>query len=153
MQRLRQKKGFTLIELLAVIVILSVIMLVAGQNVFKILDDAERGTFRTEFLEFLNSAQIAAQMDVMNGVITASDHDKCYSYDDLSGGGTKEGYFDYKEGYEGSVLVDYQNGHFTITGWLSSSKYKIENKNESVTTKDVVDANATAASNTCAGKG
>lgn len=149
----RLKKGFTLIELLAVIVILSVIMLVAGQNVFKILDDAEKGAFRTEFLDFLNSAQIAAQMDVMNGVITARNHEKCYSYEELSGGGDEEGYFDYKEGYNGSVFVDYENGKFTISGWFSSSKYKIENENESVTTEDITDANGTSASSNCAGKG
>ena len=67
-----KRKGFTLIELLAVIVILAVIMLVAGQNVFGIMGEAEKGSFRNEFLSFLDSAATAAQFDIMNGVISSS---------------------------------------------------------------------------------
>ena len=142
----RLKRGFTLIELLAVIVILAVIMLVAGQNVFKILDDAQKGAFRTEFLDFLNSAQLAAQMDVMNGKLTASNPSKCYSYQQLT---EEYGYYDQKSGYNGSVQVYYTNGNFTISGWLSSSQYMITDANDTVTTDDIDDANGASASATC----
>ena len=56
----KNNKGFTLIELLAVIVILAILMLVASTNVFNILDNARRGSFRTEFLALLQSAQTTA---------------------------------------------------------------------------------------------
>ena len=61
------QKGFTLIELLAVIVILAILMLVASTNVFNILENARRGSFRTEFLSMLEAAQTTASIDLMNG--------------------------------------------------------------------------------------
>ena len=141
------KKGFTLIELLAVIVILAVIMLVAGQNVFKILDDAEKGAFKTEFIDFLNAAQLASQMDVMNGKITASSPTKCYSYQDLT---QTYGYYDAKDGYNGSVKVTYKNGSYTITGWMNSTKYIINEKDQNVTTDtDIQQSNGAIASTSC----
>lgn len=138
-----KRRGFTLIELLAVIVILAVIMLVAGQNVFGIMGKAEKGSFRNEFLSFLDAASTAAQFDIMNGEISASKNTKCYSLSDLAD------YFDQKEGYTGSVSVMYSNGNYTIKGWLSSTKYIIEDKDDSLTTDDVADSDGQAASTTC----
>ncbi len=138
-----KRKGFTLIELLAVIVILAVIMLVAGQNVFGIMGEAEKGSFRNEFLSFLDSAATAAQFDIMNGNISASKNTKCYSMTDL------ENYFELKDGYTGSVSVTYSNGQYSISGWMSSTKYIIENKDDSLTTGDVLDSDGRAASTTC----
>lgn len=138
-----KRKGFTLIELLAVIVILAVIMLVAGQNVFGIMGEAEKGSFRNEFLSFLDSAATAAQFDIMNGNISASKNTKCYSMTDL------ENYFELKDGYTGSVSVTYSNGQYSISGWMSSTKYIIENKDDSLTTDDVLDSDGRAASTTC----
>ena len=138
-----KRKGFTLIELLAVIVILAVIMLVAGQNVFGIMGEAEKGSFRNEFLSFLDSAATAAQFDIMNGNISASKNTKCYSMTDL------ENYFELKDGYTGSVSVTYSNGQYSISGWMSSTKYIIENKDDSLTTDDVLESDGRAASTTC----
>lgn len=138
-----KRKGFTLIELLAVIVILAVIMLVAGQNVFGIMGEAEKGSFRNEFLSFLDSASTAAQFDIMNGNISASKNTKCYSMADL------ENYFELKDGYTGSVSVTYSNGQYSISGWMSSTKYIIENKDDSLTTDDVLDSDGRTASTTC----
>lgn len=141
-----KKNGFTLIELLAVIVILAVIMLVAGQNVFGILGDAEKGAFRTEFIDFLNSAQVAAQMDIMNGKISAGNPKRCYTYTDLT---EDYGYYTAKDGYNGSVQVIYNNGDFEIHGWLSSSKYIASNKDKNLTTDDISDSNGATASTDC----
>ena len=58
-------------------------------------------------------------------------------------------YFDQKEGYTGSVSVMYSNGNYTIKGWLSSTKYIIEDKDDSLTTDDVADSDGRAASTTC----
>ena len=134
-----KRKGFTLIELLAVIVILAVIMLVAGQNVFGIMGKAEKGSFRNEFLSFLDSASTAVQFDIMNGVINASNNSHCYDMADL------ENYFEQKDGYTGRVMVTYDNGTFTIKGWMSSGKYIIEDQDDSLTTDDVLDADGKVA--------
>ncbi len=138
-----KRKGFTLIELLAVIVILAVIMLVAGQNVFGIMGEAEKGSFRNEFLSFLDAASTAAQFDIMNGNISASKNTKCYAMSDLGN------YFELKDGYTGSVSVTYSNGQYSISGWMSSTKYLIENKDDSLTTDDVLDSDGRTASTTC----
>ena len=118
-------------------------MLVAGQNVFGIMGEAEKGSFRNEFLSFLDSAATAAQFDIMNGNISASKNTKCYSMTDL------ENYFELKDGYTGSVSVTYSNGQYSISGWMSSTKYIIENKDDSLTTDDVLDSDGRAASTTC----
>ena len=137
------KKGFTLIELLAVIVILTIIMLIAGQNIFGIMGEAEKGAFRTEFLSFLDSAQTAAQFDIMNGVINASNGGKCYAMSDLVD------YFEQKDGYNGSVRVDYDNGSYTITGWFYNTKYMIDQKDKTLTTADVQDLGTTTGFDQC----
>ena len=140
---IRLKKGFTLIELLAVIVILAIIMLIAGQNIFGIMGEAEKGAFRTEFLSFLDSAQTAAQFDIMNGVINASNGGKCYAMSDLAD------YFEQKDGYNGSVRVDYDNGIYTITGWFYNTKYMIDQKDKTLTTADVQDLGTTTGFDQC----
>ncbi len=144
MKRMKMvKKGFTLIELLAVIVILAIIMLIAGQNIFGIMGEAEKGAFRTEFLSFLDSAQTAAQFDIMNGVINASNGGKCYAMSDLAD------YFEQKDGYNGSVRVDYDNGSYTITGWFYNTKYMIDQKDKTLTTADVQDLGTTTGFDQC----
>jgi len=139
-----KKKGFTLIELLAVIVILAIIMLVAGSNVFGILGDAEKNSFRTEFLSLLENAQTKASLDLMNGTISGSHRTVCYEDNDL------DNYFDQKgKDYTYSVLVTYNNGRLDISGWMSSDKYKIENKDNTVASGDVLDNNGTPVTTTC----
>ena len=144
---MKNKKGFTLIELLAVIVILAILMLVAGANVFGILDEARKGSFRTEFLELLNAAQTKAQVDIMNGVIegTGANNTKCYSIADLAT------YFDNRNNYEGSVKVTYTNGVLNITGWMSGAQHMIINQNDQLQTTDVeaVTADGKTNINTC----
>ena len=141
-----KKNGFTLIELLAVIVILAVIMLVKHMSSVWILGDAEKGAFRTEFIDFLNSAQVAAQMDIMNGKISAGNPKRCYTYTELT---EDYGYYTAKDGYNGSVQVIYNNGDFEIHGWLSSSKYIASNKDKNLTTDDISDSNGATASTDC----
>ena len=118
------KKGFTLIELLAVIVILAVLALVASTNVFNILDNARRGSFRTEFLSLLEAAQTTAQVDMMNGNLTQATNQVCYSLT--------------KNNYSGSVLVtlDAASGSLTLKGWLAGSYYTIRNGNTSITNQE-----------------
>ncbi len=139
--RIREnKKGFTLIELLAVIVILAILMLVAGTSVFDILNDAEKGAFRTEFLGLLESAQTRASMDLLDGTLSGKNRTKCYKATDLS--------FDDKgKGYVYSVEVTLNSdGSLNITGWMNSNKYKIENKGVQVTKGDVTQIESDIAS-------
>ena len=144
----KNKKGFTLIELLAVIVILAILMLVAGANVFGILDEARKGSFRTEFLELLNAAQTKAQVDIMNGVIegTGPNNTRCYSIADLAT------YFDNKNNYEGSVKVTYTNGQLTIKGFMAGNQHMVNNKDDTLETTDVLAVTETGTENinTCA---
>lgn len=131
------KKGFTLIELLAVIVILAVLALVASTNVFNILDNARRGSFRTEFLSLLEAAQTTAQVDMMNGNLTQATNQVCYS---LTKDGTSslDKNYDNKNNYSGSVLVtlDAASGSLTLKGWLAGSYYTIKNGNTSITNQE-----------------
>lgn len=141
---LKENKGFTLIELLAVIVILAVIMLVAGSNVFNIIADARRGTFRTEFLSLIQAANTKAQLDIMNGEFAGASS-KCYNITDIS-------QWDNKNKYVGSVLVSKDaNGILTFKGWMSSSEFIITNKDTTLKndSTDIAAAAGKTASTIC----
>ncbi len=139
-----KKKGFTLIELLAVIVVLAIIMLVAGSNVFGILGDAEKSSFRNEFISLLDQAQTKASMDLMDGTINGSRRTVCYNDNSL------DDYFDQKgKDYTYSVLVTYNNGKLEIKGWMSSDKYKVENSDNTLIKGDVKDNNGGSVSTNC----
>ena len=138
-----KNRGFTLVELLAVIVILAILMLAASSNVFGILDNAQKGSFRTEFLQLLESAQTKAQIDLMNGAITGSDNTKCYTMDQLGE------YFDNKGGYTGKVSVVYSAGKLELTGSMSSDKYKITDKGSNLITDNVEANNSGKIAYTC----
>lgn len=144
---LNDNKGFTLIELLAVIVILAVLMLVAGSNVFTIITDARRGTFRTEFISLINTASTKAQLDIMNGKLQGK-ATACYKISDIT-------QWDNKNGYVGSVYVEKSaDGKLTFTGWMSSSEFLIEAKSSGLdnSATDIPAANGVKASENCAGK-
>ena len=128
------KKGFTLIELLAVIVILAVLALVASTNVFNILDNARRGSFRTEFLSLLEAAQTTAQIDMMNGKLTQKDNKICYS---LQESPLKDNY-DNKNKYNGSVSVTLNaaTGQIDMVGWLSGNYFTITGGTSSIENKE-----------------
>lgn len=138
-----KNRGFTLVELLAVIVILAILMLAASSNVFGILDNAQKGSFRTEFLQLLESAQTKAQIDLMNGVITGSSNTKCYTMEDLSS------YFDNKGKYTGKVTVVYSAGNLTLTGSMSSDKYKITDQGSDLKTDNVEENKSGKITYTC----
>lgn len=130
------KKGFTLIELLAVIVILAVLALVASTNVFNILDNARRGSFRTEFLSLLEAAQTTASIDLMNNEFDhVSKTQKCYVLSSKKTGSTNKlnNNYDNKNGYKGSVLVTYDDtGSFILKGWLNGSYFEIDEKDNNI---------------------
>lgn len=132
------KKGFTLIELLAVIVILAVLALVASTNVFNILDNARRGSFRTEFLSLLEAAQTTASIDLMNnGFDHASNTTKYYKLGETTGINSLGNNYDNKNGYVGCVKVVYKaEGDFEITGWLKGNYFAIDNKNRDLKNND-----------------
>ena len=139
------KKGFTLIELLAVIVILAILMLVASTNVFNILDNARRGSFRTEFLALLQSAQTTASMDMMDGTLSQTNNSICYKIGDSKFNQN----FDNKNNYKGSVLVTLQSdGSLVLKGWLSGNYFTIKDKGEGIqNNSDDIPATTTADEN------
>ena len=118
----KNNKGFTLIELLAVIVILAILMLVASTNVFNILDNARRGSFRTEFLSLLQAAQTTASMELMDGTLSQTNKQVCYVIDD----GKLADNFSNNGDYTGSVLVTLNaDGSLTTKGWMRSNYYTV----------------------------
>ena len=150
----KNNKGFTLIELLAVIVILAILMLVASTNVFNILDNARRGSFRTEFLALLQSAQTTASMELMDGTLSQTNNQVCYVIDD----GKLADNFSNNGDYTGSVLVTLEaDGSLTTKGWMRSDNYTVKDKDDSIPNdKDNIpassDADATGVDN-CGGVG
>lgn len=60
---LKKNKGFTLIELLAVIVILSIIMVIAVPIVIKNLEDAKKGSFKSDAMGILNAIDYKLTLD------------------------------------------------------------------------------------------
>ena len=152
-QLLKKTDGFTLIELLAVIVILAVVMLLAGSNVFNVMGDARKGAFRTEFLGLLDSAQLRAQADMMygKGLVKAGDS-VCYCIGATCTGDGKTllTEFDNKGNYTGSVSVTLNSGGtLTITGWMNSSAFITSNQDISIDKEDITDYTGTAASISC----
>ena len=149
----KNNKGFTLIELLAVIVILAILMLVASTNVFNILDNARRGSFRTEFLTLLESAETTASMDLMNGTLSQTNNTKCYVIDQSP---LKEN-FSNNGGYTGSVLVTLEtDGSLTTKGWMRSNYYTVTSKTDSIQNNETDipasnDENNTTDITTCGG--
>ena len=149
----KNNKGFTLIELLAVIVILAILMLVASTNIFNILDNARRGSFRTEFLTLLESAETTASMDLMNGTLSQTNNTKCYVIDQSP---LKEN-FSNNGGYTGSVLVTLEtDGSLTTKGWMRSNYYTVTSKTDSIQNNETDipasnDENNTTDITTCGG--
>ena len=147
------KKGFTLVELLAVIVILAILMLVASTNIFNILDNARRGSFRTEFLTLLESAETTASMDLMNGTLSQTNNTKCYVIDQSP---LKEN-FSNNGNYTGSVLVTLEtDGSLTTKGWMRSNYYTVTSKTDGIQNNETDipasnDENNTTDITTCGG--
>ena len=139
------KKGFTLIELLAVIIILAVLMMLAGNSVINIMMNTRRSAFRTEFLSLLDSAQLKAQTDMLGGKeLQKGGSTVCYG-SACSAESKKLDTFDNKGGYTGSVLVtNGGSGALTFKGWMYSSSYAIEEKDSTVKddSTDVVDVSS-----------
>jgi len=151
MKKLNKKKGFTLIELLAVIVILAILMLVAGTNVFNLLGTARKGSFRTEFLGMLESAQTQVQTDMMFGKtgLNKAGDSVCYCVGDGCAS-NQLSLFDNKNNYTGSVQVTLkEDGTLDLLGWLSSASFKAENIGRDVAEDNIVDRGAAAASQKC----
>ncbi|HIQ94034.1 TPA: type II secretion system protein [Candidatus Ventrenecus stercoripullorum] len=149
----KNNKGFTLIELLAVIVILAILMLVASTNIFNILDNARRGSFRTEFLTLLESAETTASMDLMNGTLSQTNNTKCYVIDQSP---LKEN-FSNNGNYTGSVLVTLEtDGSLTTKGWMRSNYYTVTSKTDGIQNNETDipasnDENNTTDITTCGG--
>src|SRR5574344_917286 len=134
-ESLREEKGFTLIELLAVIVILAVLMVVAGTNVFGTMNQARQNSFKTEFLTLLSSAEQAASIAVVSGSLNSSHPCVTYSYDPASKApyGAKDlsmnDYFDNKGNYAYAVKVNYTSGKLVITAMMSNAEFDITGDN------------------------
>ena len=150
----KDNRGFTLIELLAVIVILAILMLVASTNIFNILDNARRGSFRTEFLTLLQSAETTASMELMDGTLSQTNRQVCYVIDQ----GKLAENFSNNGNYSGSVLVTLNaDGSLTTQGWMRSNYFTVTGATSSIeNTKDAIPATSGAESSaitTCGDQG
>lgn len=140
---LEKREGFTLIELLAVIVILAVIMLVASTSVAGVMKNAKQGTFRNEFLSFLESAQIKAGLDQMDGTtLRTPGSSKCYALSDITQFSKST-----DANYAGSVKVTKKaDNSLEYKAWLSNKEFIITNNDSGVQLSDVLDYTADASS-------
>ena len=123
MNIIENKKGFTLIELLAVIVILSIIILIAAQNVGGMTTTARKNVLASEGNILVDTAKTAYQLAVLDGSVTTGS--ACFSLAYLF----NQGLFDKgptsSPKYTGSVLVTPANGgkSYSYTFWISNSSY------------------------------
>ena len=140
------KKGFTLIELLAVIVVLALLMLVASTNIWDLLTKARKRTFRNEFLSLLESADMQASIDMMDGSkLVKNQSCYCYAIGDLST-------FTNSKNYKGNVCVwKDENGLLHLTGTMANDEYMIVEKTRDLKEEDVVSFTAIDASINAAG--
>lgn len=106
--------------------------------------DSAKTEFKTAFTNLLNSAKKAAEEDINNGNLT-NNNTKCYSYDEL----VNSNYLSKLEGYNGSVLVSYQNNQIIVSGWYSNSNYIVEDTDENISIDGINSANNRVASTTC----
>lgn len=116
------KKGFTLVELLAVIVILAVVMLIATTAVGPLMTKSRKSALGTEGVSLVDAAKTAYQAVQMQGTSTLKPtEDACFSLEYLY----QQNYFTKSsdDGYTGSVLVDYENGKYSYTFWISNGTY------------------------------
>ncbi len=119
---MRKKNGFTLVELLAVIVILAVVMLVGITVIGPIMARSQKGTLGSEGLEIINAAQLAFQTEQLTaGSAIKNNSDVCFDLQWLK----ENNYFSKgkDEGYYGSVLVDYNDGAYTYSFWITNKTY------------------------------
>lgn len=123
------KKGFTLVELLSVIVILSVVVLIATNAVVPMMGSAKKQVFATEANEIIKHAW---NLYGKNGSGT-----KCYSYQEILEGGTLS---KNDENYNGSVLIENNDGKMTYRIWLSNGTNLIDGKEADISPDDVTES-------------
>lgn len=142
----KNKNGFTLIELLAVIVVLALLMLVASTNVWDLLTKARKRTFKNEFLSLLESADMQASIDMMDGTkLVKNGSCYCYAIGDLPT-------FNNSKNYNGNVCVwKDEKGLLHLTGTMANDEYMIVEKTRDLKEEDVVSFTAIDTSISAAG--
>lgn len=115
------KKGFTLVELLAVIVILAVVMLIGITAIGPLMANSRKSALRSDGLDLMNAAKTAYQAEALKGdpKFTATST-VCMPITWLKA----QGYTEEKKGYEGSVLVTYNNGTYSYKYWITNGVYQ-----------------------------
>lgn len=130
------KQGFTLVELLSVIVILSVVVLIATNAVIPMMNGAKKQVLATEANKFIAAAKTLYVNEGSTGT-------KCYTYEQIINSGLIE---KNDETYNGSFLIEENNGKYTYKIWLSNGKNMIDGKSPDVTSDDVIDSSDEASS-------
>ena len=128
---MKNRKGFTLIELIAVIVILEVIVLIATTSIGPLITRARKGALGEEGLHMIEAAKYAHKLDEIDEANNIKGSKSiCYSLKWLN----ENDYYDKgeKEGYTGSVLIEYdeETKNYSYKFWLSNGTYVFNNVNE-----------------------
>lgn len=124
-------KKIVVIVVGVLILILLVGKLISAFSIKGVMNDAARGSFRNEFLYFLDEVALMAQEDFEKGEIHFENESHCYTIDDLEA-------YDFRDEFHGSALVEYNDDHYIITGWLYNDDYMIRAKDDLLTIDDVV---------------
>lgn len=131
MKKTMNKKGFTLVELLAVIVILAVIILVAMNAVIPQMQEARKGSFKTEVETYAKAAEtyFTAQSLSNPNVLTSGD---CVTVTELNTNYVKKSDANYK----GNACV--KNNEIYLA--LTSGAYDFNGKVTGLSSEDLDDA-------------
>ncbi len=127
MKLINNKKGFTLIELLSVIVVLALIMVIAVNGVFPMIDQARTGGFATTANTVVEASKNKMLSDEING-----NRYQCYTVENLIDSGFLEKISlptdaEKTNGYEGIVLFEKVGERYEYTVHLVdyANNYKV----------------------------
>lgn len=131
---MKNKKGFTLVELLAVIVVLALLALLAGNAVGNMLDKSRWNTMRTDALTIARAAEDKYNLDSLEGSLPTAEADGSYKYTcaALVSGAALDQYNQDYTTCEIKVKKE-STGKLTTTINIQGGAYKVVNK-----TKDAV---------------
>ena len=127
---MKNQKGFTLVELLAVIVILAVVILIAVTAVIPRMNDARKGAFADEAMEYIKGAQEAYVESQMEGASGTT----CFTVAWLN-----KYKIDKKEsGYTGFVEISTEAAtEGQGTAYIKNSKYMVDGESGTISKSDV----------------
>ena len=132
---MKNKKGFTLVELLAVIVVLALLALLAGNAVGNMISKSQWNTFKTDALTVAKAAETAYEVGKLEGTAKTT-----YSCKDLIDLGYLEldntNYEELKTANSSKCKVDISDTETKVTLKNTSNKYYVSGAKKDLIAQD-----------------